>query len=155
MRFRSVINCLTLTPPLAYKRNIPLIMFVPKPRAPSAYPRLIPPRPLTSPPCHHSLTPCPRLMSLLALRHPNLYLTSLHPYPYPTPRSHPGRPPPLAYKRNLPLIMFVPKPRAPSAYPRLIPPRPLTSPPCHHSLTPRTAPTHTTRPTSPPPSPRA
>ena len=116
MRFRSVINCLTLTPPLAYKRNIPLIMFVPKPRAPSAYPRLIPPRPLTSPPCHHSLTPCPRLMSLLALRHPNLYLTSLHPYPYPTPRSHPGRPPPLAYKRNLPLIMFVPKPRAPSAH---------------------------------------
>ena len=93
----------------------------------------------------------------VALRHPYLYLTSLHPYPHPTPRSHPGRPPPLAYKRNLPLIMFVSKPRAPSAYPRLIPPRPLTdvqSPPCYHSLASRTTPT-TTRFTSPPPSPRA
>ena len=108
-------------PPLAYKRTLPLILFVHKPRAPSAYPRLILPHPLTSPPCHHSLIPRTRLMSLLALRHPYLYLTSLHPYPHPTPRSHPGRPPPLAYKRTLPLIMFVHKPRVPSAYPRLIP----------------------------------
>ena len=46
----------------------------------------------------------------VALRHPYLYLTSLHPYPHPTPRSHPGRPLHLRTNETYPLLCLYPSP---------------------------------------------